>query len=687
MALSVSPSQGPVRFCPSCGHQFSTAEPTLPGRSGPENPPPPPPPPRDLGVTEGQTLGDRYQLVRLLGQGGMGQVWLARDTVLDGDQKAVKILPRELWQDEMARANLKQEARIAERLSHPNLVRLMTLQPGEPSFLVMEFVDGPTLAGVLARRKSQGLGPMTAAEVLPILEHVAAGLDEAHRKGLIHRDIKPSNILLETTPSGDWFAKLGDFGIAAELSSFQSRMTGVVAAGTPYYMSPEQQACQKLTIRTDIYSLGATVYEMLTLGPPFQGGNISWAIANSPVPIPEGVPGPVTRVVLRSMAKTPEERQASALDLVAEFRSAAALSSATPVPVPPGPSVKLREESHPPPSSPLPPTDPVSPRLPPDPGEVTAPSRVPGPLLDFPHSLSLAALALACLGVMIVPDLDDHGPFLVLFAVAATIAIYRSWSRSEPARSWKGGLRIALGLAGLAAGTGMTLADEGVLSFIGVAFLTALAIGPGRARLAVSAVAALGALAVYPSAYCSLYDVHSPVTVMQALMGTDTEAMFQVGLNSRRSMEGHLILSAAMDGHAEAQRYVAQNAGGGYDIPPDRLLAWLGDGVRDGSNECRTILGKMLVTGDRVLKDRARGIALLREALENGESWHRIEGRLDLADALLEGKPLEVMEAVSIYKEILAKEPGYSERIRSRLDRGETSLRGTSPKLSELMLK
>ncbi|MBI4859996.1 MAG: protein kinase [Candidatus Riflebacteria bacterium] len=291
-------------------------------KSSPKRPKPPPPDRFD--PVEGRMLADRYRLVRLLGHGGMGQVWLARDGAMEGSEVAVKLLPLELWCDSESRTNLIKEARLSLKLTHPNIVRLMNLEPGDPPFLVMEFVAGRTLADELASRNESDAGPMTPREALPILEGVAAALDHAHHHGIIHRDLKPSNVLLETGPDGCVRAKLADFGVAAELASFRTRQTGMVPTGTLAYMSPEQMACQKLDVRSDVYALGATLYQMLTLSPPFSGGDLAWAIQNAPVPEPEGVPSPVAAVVLRALAKQRDERPRTVGALVSEFSQALA---------------------------------------------------------------------------------------------------------------------------------------------------------------------------------------------------------------------------------------------------------------------------------------------------------------------------------------------------------------------------
>jgi serine/threonine protein kinase/TPR repeat protein len=273
-------------------------------------------------------LGERYRLERLIGEGGMGQVWLANDDAMDGQEVAVKILPPELWRDPEARENLKQEAKLSQRLSHPNVVRLMTLEPerdGSPAFLVMEYVPGPTLAAELIRRKFEDLPPFSPIEALPIIEGMCGALELAHQKNLVHRDIKPSNILLDPQQDGTFFPKLADFGIAAELSNYRARRTGAMPTGTLAYMSPEQLACQRIDGRADLYSLGATIYQMMTFSPPYVGGDVGWAVANAPVPRPDGVPDNIADFVVRCLAKNADDRPATARDLAREYRIAMGL--------------------------------------------------------------------------------------------------------------------------------------------------------------------------------------------------------------------------------------------------------------------------------------------------------------------------------------------------------------------------
>lgn len=282
--------------------------------------------PLALSAAPGVVLCQRYELVRLLGQGGMGQVWLAKDRVMDGAEVAIKILPPELWRDVDAQTNLKHEAKLSQKLAHPNVVRLMTLEPGDAPVLVMEYVPGQTLAQALGRRKTAN-APFTPEEAWPILDGLASALDHAHTKGLVHRDIKPSNVLLETRPDGTYQAKLADFGIAAEVTSFRTRVTGVVPTGTLNYMSPEQVACRKLDGRSDVYALAATIYQTLTFEPPFQGDDVSQQIQSRAPMMPATLNPRLAQTLSRALAKKPEERFATAGEFAMAFFQATDLAT------------------------------------------------------------------------------------------------------------------------------------------------------------------------------------------------------------------------------------------------------------------------------------------------------------------------------------------------------------------------
>lgn len=272
-----------------------------------------------------------YRIVSLLGEGGMGRVYRATDSRLDRDV-AIKILAPEIIRSSHSLRNFEQEARTASALNHPNILTIHEV--GELQgirFIVSEFIDGPTLARKLAA------GPLDAAAALDVAIQVASGLVAAHAAGIVHRDIKPENLLVR----GDGLIKIVDFGIA-KLSEERRLMQMSAAAssqgaartrtgtiiGTVRYMSPEQARGQNIDGRTDIFSLGTVIYEMIAGRAPFDGETDSDVVAEilktEPPPLSEaaaGVPPELSRLVARAMRKNRDERQESASQLLAELAS------------------------------------------------------------------------------------------------------------------------------------------------------------------------------------------------------------------------------------------------------------------------------------------------------------------------------------------------------------------------------
>ena len=250
----------------------------------------------------GTFLAGRYRVVRPLGQGGMGSVWLAEDTKLDGYKVAIKMLPSILVNNKRAYAQVKAEALVSLKLSHSNIatVRAFEEEDGNP-FLVMDYIDGQTLDDYLAEK-----GKLTEEETIRLLKPVAAALDYAHTQGVVHRDVKPGNVMIRK----DGVPFVLDFGIAREIQETLTRVTGKLSSGTLLYMSPEQLNGEAPKPAQDIYSFAAMAYECLKGEPPFTRGGIEDQIKNKkPEPL-----GPqfanCGSGVMAGLEKSPEARPA-----------------------------------------------------------------------------------------------------------------------------------------------------------------------------------------------------------------------------------------------------------------------------------------------------------------------------------------------------------------------------------------
>jgi eukaryotic-like serine/threonine-protein kinase len=261
-----------------------------------------------------RTFAGRYELVELIASGGMADVYRATDTLLDRDV-AIKVLPGHLSNDPSFVARFQREAKAAARLNHPNIVSLFDYgSDGGTPFIVMEYVEGRTVCETL--EDTPRLSPQRAAEVAI---GVTRALARAHGAGVVHRDITSSNVMITEHDT-----KVADFGISRTLTSDDQATTarnGVIV-GTAAYLSPEQARGIAADQRSDIYSLGIVLYEMLTGRVPFQGesslGTAYQHITDRPVPpslLNEDVPASLEAIVLRAIAKDPEDRYMSALDM------------------------------------------------------------------------------------------------------------------------------------------------------------------------------------------------------------------------------------------------------------------------------------------------------------------------------------------------------------------------------------
>lgn len=257
-----------------------------------------------------------YRVISKLGEGGMGEVYLAEDTRL-GRQVALKVLPRELAGDSRREAHFLQEARAASALDHPNIGAIYGIEETASGqrCIVMAYYEGQTLS------QKMGNGPLPVPEAAAIAIQVASGLAEAHAHHIVHRDIKPSNIFL--TRQG--LAKIIDFGIARVIHSATSTLSANIP-GTPSYMSPEQAQGKAIDGRTDLWSLGTVLYEMITGRRAFAAEDVPatlFAIVHTPPHLNDDVPRPVQRIIYRALAKRPEDRYQSAAEMIQDLREVA----------------------------------------------------------------------------------------------------------------------------------------------------------------------------------------------------------------------------------------------------------------------------------------------------------------------------------------------------------------------------
>ncbi len=263
------------------------------------------------------TTVSHYEILEKLGHGGMGVVYKARDLKLDRFV-ALKFLPKELTplegdSDRQRRDRFLQEAKASSALDHPNIATLY--EAGETAegdtFLVMAYYEGETLKNRIAR------GPLPLGEAISLAGQIADGLGKAHERGIVHRDVKPANVIV----TGDGVVKIIDFGLAMLTEATRMTRPGT-AMGTPAYMSPEQARGDEIDARTDLWSLGVVLFEMLTGETPFRGGNESAVIHSilydAPRPVRElksDIPPALERVVMRGLEKNPDQRHGSASEL------------------------------------------------------------------------------------------------------------------------------------------------------------------------------------------------------------------------------------------------------------------------------------------------------------------------------------------------------------------------------------
>ena len=273
-------------------------------------------------LSSGTSLGP-YTILSPLGAGGMGEVYLGRDTRLDR-MVAIKVLPSHSMGNAEAIERFEREARAISRLNHPNVCTLYDVgQVHDVRYLVMEYLEGRSLSQIVAT------GRLSVSEAVRYGRQIAEALAKAHSAGIIHRDLKPANVII----TSDGTAKVLDFGLARRQPTEEEATRGPVtdvgcAVGTPQYMSPEQLMGEHIDIRTDVFSFGVLLYELLTGARPFTGSNV-FSIAQRiqearPTPLADlrpDVPREVTAVVDRALAKDPGERFQSGGELLAALRA------------------------------------------------------------------------------------------------------------------------------------------------------------------------------------------------------------------------------------------------------------------------------------------------------------------------------------------------------------------------------
>ncbi|HEY6003655.1 MAG TPA: protein kinase, partial [Anaeromyxobacter sp.] len=293
---------GPLNFCPDCGADLRAPEPS------------------GANALLQKVIADRYRLLALIGEGGMGAVYKA-EHIRMGKALALKILRPDFAREEGAVERFRAEAQIVSRLSHPHTIAVFDfgeIEDGSGFYLAMEYVPGKDLAAVL-----RDGGPLPEARVARIGAQILGSLAEAHDAGIVHRDIKPGNVMLMPTRSGDDFVKVLDFGIAKlrdEGSAAEGAPANAAAiVGTPNYLAPEQARGEPIDGRSDLYAVGCLLYELASGRPPFQAGTamavVSAHLREAPPPLGDLAPGVSKRfaeVIHRALAKKPQDRHADA---------------------------------------------------------------------------------------------------------------------------------------------------------------------------------------------------------------------------------------------------------------------------------------------------------------------------------------------------------------------------------------
>lgn len=266
-----------------------------------------------------QLIGDRYRIIEPLGEGGMANVYRAHDIILDRDV-SLKLMRLDMRDNESVRRRFENEIAATSALIHPNIIQVYDYgEDGGSQYLVSEYVSGMDLKRYIAERQ-----PIPVTRVIDIMSEILAGVGEAHKAGIVHRDLKPQNILINQ--NGE--AKITDFGIARAQTSFGMTQTNT-AIGSVHYMAPEQVKGEVATVRSDIYSLGVMLFEMLTGHVPFDGETaVAVAVKHTQEPMPSirdidpRMPQALENVILKATAKNPMSRYASAHEMAAGLATA-----------------------------------------------------------------------------------------------------------------------------------------------------------------------------------------------------------------------------------------------------------------------------------------------------------------------------------------------------------------------------
>lgn len=268
----------------------------------------------------GKLFAGRYRILKSIGRGGMADVYLAKDLILDNEEVAIKVLRTNYQTDQIAVARFQREARAMAELNHPNIVSIRDIgEEDGQQFLVMEYVDGSDL-----KKYIQDHAPLSNNEVVRIMEEVLSAMTLAHQQGIIHRDLKPQNILL----TKDGTVKVTDFGIAVAFAETSLTQTNSML-GSVHYLSPEQARGSKATVQSDIYAMGIMLFEMLTGHIPYDGDSaVTIALQHFQKPLPsiidenKNVPQALENVVIKATAKRLSDRYASTFEMSRDLMTA-----------------------------------------------------------------------------------------------------------------------------------------------------------------------------------------------------------------------------------------------------------------------------------------------------------------------------------------------------------------------------